>query len=266
MINISDDERRRAFSTWLRSGVLPTVRQADGTELKFNPWHDPKNGRFAFVGAGQYHGRWRGGGFTGGGGGSVGGGGATGPGWEAPQRKARQSTINGSIDAKNSRAHGAKTSGASAAGGSAGEPLRTVVRNGYTYEIDARARTRRVSGSLTLAPVSVRSRTSQRQAGGSERRSSDDGGHYIAARFNGPTEAFNHFAQDANFNRGKYRLLENEWAGEKRAGRTVTVSIVPQFGGNSSRPSTIDVRWIVNGNAKSVKFPNERWEKRRDGK
>ena len=33
MINISDDERRRAFSTWLRSGVLPTVRQADGTGM-----------------------------------------------------------------------------------------------------------------------------------------------------------------------------------------------------------------------------------------
>lgn len=43
-------------------------------------------------------------------------------------------------------------------------------------------------------------------------------GHHIAARFNGPTEAFNHFAQDANFNRRGYRWLEDEWTRDKRAG------------------------------------------------
>jgi len=122
-----------------------------------------------------------------------------------------------------------------------------------------------VSGMLTVADAPTRSRTSQRQAGGPERRASDDGGHYIAARFNGPTEAFNHFAQNANFNRGGYRLLEDEWARHKRAGRAVSVKIVPQFGDNSIRPSTIDVWWTVDGKEKSVKFPNERSEKRRGG-
>ena len=93
-----------------------------------------------------------------------------------------------------------------------------------------------------------------------ERRASDDGGHYIAARFNGPTEAFNHFAQDATVNRGRYRLLEDEWAREKRAGRVVTVKIVPQFGGDSIRPSTINVWWTVDGTKKSAKFSNDRSE------
>jgi hypothetical protein len=96
------------------------------------------------------------------------------------------------------------------------EQFRTVVRNGYSYKIDSRERTRRVFGVLTVADASVRSRTSQRQAGGAERRASDDGGHYIAARFNGPSEAFNHFAQDANFNRGGYRVLE--MSGRERSG------------------------------------------------
>ncbi|WP_338057599.1 DNA/RNA non-specific endonuclease [Sphingomonas beigongshangi] len=80
--------------------------------------------------------------------------------------------------------------------------VRTVVRNGYAYQIEARGRTRRVSGTLTIAESPRRSRTSQRQAGGTERRASDDGGHYIAVRFDGPTDAFNHFAQDRHFNRG----------------------------------------------------------------
>jgi len=138
-----------------------------------------------------------------------------------------------------------------------------VIRNGYTYQIDSRERTRRVSGALTVVDLPIRSRVSQRQAGGIERRESDDGGHYIASRFNGPTEAFNHFAQDANFNRGSYRVLEDEWAKDKRAGRAVEVKIVPRLDGASVRPTVIDVWWTVDGKEKSLKFPNERSEKNR---
>lgn len=144
----------------------------------------------------------------------------------------------------------------------ANEQFRTVVRNGYTYQIDSRERTRRVSGALTIADVPFRSRTLQSGAGGAERRASDDGGHYIAARFNGPTEAFNHFAQDANFNRGRYRLLEDEWARDKRAGKHVTVKIVPRFDGGSVRPSAIDVWWMIDGHEESIKFRNDRTGKR----
>jgi hypothetical protein len=41
-------EKRQAFLWWLRTGRLPTVRTAAGLELKFNPYHDPKDGRFTF--------------------------------------------------------------------------------------------------------------------------------------------------------------------------------------------------------------------------
>lgn len=44
------------FSHWLRTGRLPPVRTADGIELKFNPWHDPADGRFTFAGAGSTQG------------------------------------------------------------------------------------------------------------------------------------------------------------------------------------------------------------------
>lgn len=52
-MNLSDTERRQGFSTWLRTGRLPSVRSADGHELKFNPWHDLEDGRFTFVGSGR---------------------------------------------------------------------------------------------------------------------------------------------------------------------------------------------------------------------
>ncbi|QQV77135.1 hypothetical protein H5J25_17655 [Sphingomonas aliaeris] len=55
-MNLSDTERRQGFSTWLRTGRLPSVRNADGHELKFNPWHDTEDGRFTFVGSGRRYG------------------------------------------------------------------------------------------------------------------------------------------------------------------------------------------------------------------
>ncbi|PWG03879.1 hypothetical protein DF286_06295 [Sphingosinicella humi] len=126
--------------------------------------------------------------------------------------------------------------------------------------IDAQQRTRRVSGALTLNDEQRRSRTAQAQAGGQDRRSSDDGGHYIARRFDGPTEAFNHFAQDSRFNRGRYRAVEEQWARAKRAGKHVTVKIVPVYNGRSLRPAAINVWFWIDGEQRSLKFPNERQE------
>jgi hypothetical protein len=137
---------------------------------------------------------------------------------------------------------------------------RRVVRNGYEYLSDAKQRSRRISGPLTVNTEQRRSRTAQAQAGGPDRRPSDHGGHYIARRFNGPTEAFNHFAQDASFNRSDYRALEDQWARAKRAGKSVSVKIVPIYEGLSRRPSAIDVWFWIDGSKESLKFPNERKE------
>ena len=326
MINISENERRRAFSIWLRTGRLPSARGPDGIELKFNPWHDPETGRFTFVGAGRNYGQFGSGGFSGGGGGSAtgswdrparpalaksqslarrgishestrtpspsgrrvlepaarrpatwAGGGSTGGGggsfvgggataaetWGPPEPKRRPIPSRSSTPAVAPSNRAATNTVSARTANAPSEIVRTVVRNGYTYQMDARERTRHVSGMLTVAQAPVRSRTSQRQAGGAERRASDDGGHYIAARFNGPIEAFNHFAQNATLNRGSYRRLEDEWARDKRAGRAVAVKIVPQFGDNSVRPSTISVWWTVNGEKKSLQFRNEKSENRR---
>lgn len=91
MIAISEEQRRHAFSTWLRTGYWPVARDADGTELKFNPWHDPRDGRFTFANSGNYYGRSLGGG------GFSGGGGASGS-WETPgERKQRGGTARARV-------------------------------------------------------------------------------------------------------------------------------------------------------------------------
>ena len=50
-------DSRGDFSLWLRTGQRYRSRAvADEVEYKFNPWHDPANGRFTFAGTGQHHG------------------------------------------------------------------------------------------------------------------------------------------------------------------------------------------------------------------
>ncbi len=56
MIRTSNHKQQSAFSHWLRTGRLPAVHNAGGIELKFNPWHDPDDGRFTFAGSGRHHG------------------------------------------------------------------------------------------------------------------------------------------------------------------------------------------------------------------
>jgi len=130
---------------------------------------------------------------------------------------------------------------------------RRVAKNGYEFYIDAINRTRQAYGLWHFGP-SERSR--KNQAGVPDRQPADDGGHYIAARFEGPSDAFNHFAQNANFNRGRYRALEDEWANALRAGDKVFVNIVPHYQGLSRRPDWIDVTWSINGHKKRLRFMN----------
>lgn len=133
---------------------------------------------------------------------------------------------------------------------------RTESRNGYDFRLDVLRRPREINGTLTSGTESRRSRSAQRNAGGSDRLRTDDGGHYIALRFNGPRDVFNHFAQDANFNRGVYRVLEDKLHKLARNGKTVRVRIVPTFIGASLRPSAITVIYVINGTEMARHFAN----------
>jgi len=54
-VDISAEQRRQDFSIWIRTGRRPRRRDAT-LELKFNPWHDPADGRFTFAGSGSNYG------------------------------------------------------------------------------------------------------------------------------------------------------------------------------------------------------------------
>jgi hypothetical protein len=264
-MDILAEARRRAFSLWLRTGRVPRWAKPKNPEVKFNPWHDADDGRFTFTGSGRYFGRGSGdapvarmherpprrgrrsepfGGFGGGGQGFTGGG-ASGS-WEthADVVKRRRQELR--------------------AGVRPGKGWRDIEENGHTWTVDETGTARVIIGTIELGVTPPRSRTLQRRAGGGDRRTSDDGGHYVAPRFNAPTRPFNLLPQDMNLNRGRWRTLEDEWARDRRANRQVDYMIIPVFKGSSRRPSHINVWWWVDGEERSLRFPNERSEKSRD--
>lgn len=211
------------FEYYLRTGRRRGIA-ATPIETKFNPWHDAEDGRFTFAGQGRFfpgrgvtRRRTDDGNFTGGGG-SFGGGGAGGS-WGPKGASAGGGGASGTLPAVDRRSGGAPEPTIVVSAPSARPKVAAVRqqsrltfnRNGYDFAVDAHARTRRVSGELRLQEH-ARSRSAQRNAGKPDRRLTDEGGHFIAARFNGPRDWFNHFAQDRNFNRSAYQSLENEWA------------------------------------------------------
>lgn len=144
-------------------------------------------------------------------------------------------------------------------------PLRRIVKNGYNFDVsmeaNAPSRTERVSGNLRIEQASKRSRSAQSQAGGTDRKPRDDGGHFIGVRFNGPHDWFNHFAQDSNFNRGVYRSIEDGWAKNIKAGKRVFVDIDPHYTGQSKRPDKLSIRWTIDGKEYLRELPNKKTEK-----
>lgn len=247
---LSPNEKR----AMLGLAALPESRVTEQVEVKFNPWHDPKDGRFTF----------RQGGTFSGGGGSFGGGGATGR-FDVPSRPRPKSTRRqtpkpvvslpppGASAAR--KAPGLRQTATDARSATGG--MRRITENGYDFDLDSENRTRRAGGTVRLDPEQRRSRSAQRRAGVPHRLPTDEGGHYVAREFGGPDKDFNHFAQDANFNRSRYRKLETKWGKLTRAGKKVTFAIIPRYPRGSRRPSHIDVTYFDGSDVHRVPFTND---------
>ena len=140
-----------------------------------------------------------------------------------------------------------------------GRALSRIHANGYRFEFDDLGRVGEASGQLRLNLSQTRNGRAQLAAGGADRLTSDQGGHFIGRRFDGPTTDFNHFAQDGNFNMGAYRALEDQWARALEQGSTVHVRITPTYSGSSLRPASIMVTYQVNSQPSVTRrFTNQR--------
>jgi hypothetical protein len=262
---------RSSFDLFLRTGLKFRHPAGDRVEVKFNPWHDPDDGRFTFANQGNHFAKGAG---QLGGGGSFGGGGATSrerwpiddpKGSPQGQRSGTSGTRSKPPFRPNSYGKGDEKHGRPVDApltrvfqrADKPAPLRVESKNGYRYGIDPSSRTLRVRGIVTAdKPTEARSKQAQAQAGGSDRLKTDDGGHFVAHRLNGPRDAYNHFAQDRNFNRSAYAKFENEIAKAATAGKKVVIEIDAVYEGASKRPSIIYVVYEIDGKRTSRLFPN----------
>ena len=146
-------------------------------------------------------------------------------------------------------------------GSSAGRALKVEVRNGYSYTLDEAGRTTRVEGQLVSNPAQVRNARAQLDAGGEFRLPTDEGGHFVGRRFDGPLDDFNHFSQNMNLNRGAYKALENSWQRALDKGQSVYIELKPTYPGNSLRPSVLEVNHTIDGVLYQTVFKNRLGEK-----
>lgn len=63
-------------------------------------------------------------------------------------------------------------------------------------------------------------------------------------------------SQASNVNLSKYKRIENRWAREIRAGKTVTVNVNIKYGGNSMRPSEFIIEYTIDGKYYSQNIVN----------
>lgn len=80
--------------------------------------------------------------------------------------------------------------------------------NGYTFTRDAETGTTEATGFYDPTPAE-RSPALQREAGGTLRGPTHQGGHLVPARANGPAIPENHFAQEKDLNLSTVKKLEN---------------------------------------------------------
>ncbi len=118
------------------------------------------------------------------------------------------------------------------------EPSTRYERHGYTYVTDEQGRPSMVHGYLV---DQTGNRSAQQTEVGRLGNAFDEGGHLIAARFNGPTDGFNLVPQNANLNRGEWKAMENEWKKVLNSGGQVEVGIQPVYLDNTRRPAGFDV-------------------------
>lgn len=135
-----------------------------------------------------------------------------------------------------------------------------VVSGRYTYSTDASGRVEQVTGTLDLKHAD-RNGYQQTKAGQEngvkDGVNGDEGGHLIAAIFNGPGEQINYHAMDGTLNKSGWKVMENEWASALKEGKQVDVDIKAVFDGDSKRPEAFRVEYVIDGKPSTRTFFNE---------
>jgi predicted ribonuclease toxin of YeeF-YezG toxin-antitoxin module len=85
----------------------------------------------------------------------------------------------------------------------------------------------------------------------------DHSGHLAADRFGGSPELDNLVSQLSSVNLSKYKKLENQWAKAIEEGKQVSVNVKINYDGNSTRPSSFDIKYDIDGRVRIIRIDNQ---------
>lgn len=129
----------------------------------------------------------------------------------------------------------------------------------YVYKTDEQGRIVRVEGELrqlTRDRNTYQQRRAGEEGGIKDGLARDQGGHLVAAIFDGPGEQINYAPMDANLNQRSWKRMENKWAKALKEGKIVKVDIRPIYKGDNKRPIAFDVFYDIDGIKRSKSFKN----------
>ena len=136
------------------------------------------------------------------------------------------------------------------------EPNTTYELNGNTYTTDEQGRIIRCEATPERSPENPRDVNAQLQAGGEDRRPSDQGGHIVGRDLIGDGGAGNLVAMDTKITQSDYKRMENDIKAALDEGKEVTVTTDISYSGDSKRPDTITVTVIADEVKTVYKFDN----------
>ncbi|ADC49348.1 hypothetical protein BpOF4_06440 [Alkalihalophilus pseudofirmus OF4] len=84
----------------------------------------------------------------------------------------------------------------------------------------------------------------------------DHAGHLAGDRFGGSPDLDNLVSQSSSVNLSKYKKLENQWAKAIEEGKDVSVNVKVNYNGNSTRPSSFDIEYEIDGRMRFTSMEN----------
>lgn len=136
------------------------------------------------------------------------------------------------------------------------EPNITYELNGSVYKTDGNGRIISCKAEPERSPENPRDNEAQRDAGGADRKETDQGGHIVGRDLNGDGGTGNLVAMDSRINQSDYKRMENDVKNALDEGKEVTTETQISYTGNSERPDKIEVTVTAEGKETIYTFDN----------
>lgn len=128
--------------------------------------------------------------------------------------------------------------------------------NGNVYTTDGNGRIIICKARPVRSPENPRDNDAQRQAGGEDRRTNDQGGHIVGRDMNGDGGIGNLVAMDSKINQSDYKRMENDIKNALDGGKDVTTKTEMTYTDDSERPDRITATVTADGKDTVYKFDN----------